>query len=279
MAPTTEPTALDVPEVTFGGTLSLGELLPASYNPRRMAPAEMERLIRSIEEFGFVEPVVVRPEDRLIVGGHQRTEAYRLLLTRRGLTPQEIDRLPVPVAFLPEGVSDSRIKILNLALNKIQGEWDYGRLKDVLADLKADVDIPTLELSGFDLPTVTDVLAWTGAAQAALSGGGGGGGGPANPDDEHHADDAPLPGEGPKTASAALDAARCRMIFEFATPEDADEARTILHSFGMTGDNASAPIALLEALRAALPLGGATSSSFVENADGSETKKTKKKKT
>ena len=54
------------------GTRPLGTLLPASYNPRVMPSAEREKLIRSLSTFGFVEPVVMRAEDGLLIGGHQQ---------------------------------------------------------------------------------------------------------------------------------------------------------------------------------------------------------------
>ena len=53
----------------------------------------------------------------------------------------------VPVIYV-EG-SDQQIQALNLALNKIHGEWDEAKLADVLAEL-ADVDSLQEALAGFD---------------------------------------------------------------------------------------------------------------------------------
>lgn len=51
------------------------DLLPASYNPRKdLKPgdAEYEKLKRSIEQFGYVEPVIWNKTTGRVVGGHQR---------------------------------------------------------------------------------------------------------------------------------------------------------------------------------------------------------------
>ena len=52
------------------------ELLnPATYNPRKdLKPGdkEYEKLKRSIEEFGYVEPVIWNQKTGNVVGGHQR---------------------------------------------------------------------------------------------------------------------------------------------------------------------------------------------------------------
>ena len=51
------------------------ELLPADYNPRkdlRPGDPEYEKLKRSIEQFGYVEPVIWNATTGRVVGGHQR---------------------------------------------------------------------------------------------------------------------------------------------------------------------------------------------------------------
>ena len=51
------------------------DLLPADYNPRKdLKPgdAEYEKLKRSIEQFGYVEPVIWNQTTGRVVGGHQR---------------------------------------------------------------------------------------------------------------------------------------------------------------------------------------------------------------
>ena len=102
-------------------------LNPAAYNPRRdLKPGDKdyEKLKRSIEEFGFVEPVVWNRATGNVVGGHQRLK----VLLDMGET--EVDCVVVDLE--PE-----KEKALNLALNRIQGDWDEAKLAEVIAELDA----------------------------------------------------------------------------------------------------------------------------------------------
>ena len=115
--------------------IPIGELRPDPENPRKIGDAELETLARSIKEFGFVDPVIARREDHIVIGGHQRLLAARKL----GLET-------VPVVFVD--VTADQAHLLNLALNKISGDWDEDLLARMLSDLseKAELD---LSLSGF----------------------------------------------------------------------------------------------------------------------------------
>jgi DNA modification methylase len=114
------------------------DLLPADYNPRKdLKPGdpEYEKLKRSIEQFGYVEPVIWNEKTGRVVGGHQRLK----VLTDMGIT--EVDVVVVDMDTEKE-------KALNIALNKISGEWDTEKLALVIADLQGtDFDV---SLTGFD---------------------------------------------------------------------------------------------------------------------------------
>ncbi len=114
----------------------IGDLRPDPFNPRRISDGELETLVRSVREFGLVDPIIARREDLTVIGGHQRLVAARKL----GLET-------VPVIYVD--LSPEQAKLLNLALNKISGEWDQELLARLLSDLQQvpDVDIG---LSGFD---------------------------------------------------------------------------------------------------------------------------------
>jgi len=120
-------------------------LRPWDGNPRVMEEAELGKLIRSIQEFGLVEPLVVRQSDHLIIGGHQRLEAARALGLRT-----------VPVVYVD--VTEAQTKALNLALNKIGGEFDLPKLGELLEELR---ELPDFDetLSGFDAGEIEDLLA------------------------------------------------------------------------------------------------------------------------
>ena len=123
----------------------IDQLRPWPGNPRIMSEPEMAKLIRSIDEFGLVEPLVVRRQDDTVIGGHQRLAAVRA----RGMTR-------VPVVYVD--ISEAQARALNLALNKIQGEWDLPKLGELLEELR---DLPDLDetLSGFDDREIETLLA------------------------------------------------------------------------------------------------------------------------
>nr|DAM68563.1 MAG TPA: adenine specific DNA methyltransferase [Caudoviricetes sp.] len=122
------------------------DLLPADYNPRKdLKPgdAEYDKLKRSIEQFGYVEPVIWNKTTGRVVGGHQRLK----VLMDMGMT--EVDCVVVEM-------SEDKEKALNIALNKISGEWDKDKLALLIADLQgADFDV---SLTGFDPSELDDLL-------------------------------------------------------------------------------------------------------------------------
>jgi DNA modification methylase len=121
------------------------ELLPADYNPRKdLKPGdpEYDKLKRSIEQFGYVEPVIWNKVTGRVVGGHQRLK----VLIDMGIT--EVECVVVEMDAEKE-------KALNIALNKISGEWDKEKLALLIADLQgSDFDV---SLTGFD-PAELDAL-------------------------------------------------------------------------------------------------------------------------
>ncbi|WP_206917169.1 ParB N-terminal domain-containing protein [Alicyclobacillus suci] len=93
-------------------TVKLENLIPAEYNPRidlQPGDPEYEKLKRSIEEFGLVEPIVWNQRTGKVVGGHQRLKILQ------DLGVAETDVVIVDL-------DETREKALNLALNKIEGE-------------------------------------------------------------------------------------------------------------------------------------------------------------
>jgi DNA modification methylase len=119
-------------------SLPITSLKPADYNPRKdLQPGdpEYDKLKRSLTEFGYVEPVIFNQTTGRVVGGHQRLK----VLADLGHTDVE--------CVIVE-LDDTREKALNVALNKISGDWDESKLALLIADLDAsDFDV---ELTGFD---------------------------------------------------------------------------------------------------------------------------------
>lgn len=126
--------------------VSISKLNPAKYNPRKnLKPGdtEYEKLKRSMAEFGYVEPIIWNKRTGNIVGGHQR---YKIL---HDMEYKEAECVIVDL-------DDNREKALNVALNKISGEFDIPLLTDLLKDLSAnDFDV---SLTGFDENEISDLF-------------------------------------------------------------------------------------------------------------------------
>jgi DNA modification methylase len=118
--------------------IQISDLKHATYNPRKdLKPgdAEFEKIKKSIKEFGYCDPIILN-SDLTIIGGHQRAKVLKEL----GNT--EVDCVIIEIDKIKE-------KALNIALNKISGEWEFESLAKLLDELKTeDYDI---ELSGFDM--------------------------------------------------------------------------------------------------------------------------------
>lgn len=120
-------------------------LKSAAYNPRQISRDELNKLIKSIKQFGFVDPALVRKQDNMIVGGHQRVKAAI-----------EMGLKEIPVVFLD--ITENDAKLLNVALNKISGDWDEDKLTELLSELKFFDDVDEL-LTGFDEDELDKLLA------------------------------------------------------------------------------------------------------------------------
>lgn len=125
--------------------LSLKELKPAAYNPRKKlkkGDKEYEKIKQSLLKFGYVDPIIVN-EDLTVIGGHQRLTVLKDL---------DYETAKCVIVDLPK--EDE--KALNIALNKITGQWDEALLADLLLDLQ-ESDF-NLDLTGFELPEIDDIL-------------------------------------------------------------------------------------------------------------------------
>ena len=125
----------------------LEELNPAKYNPRKkLKPGDkdFEKLKKSIQNFGYVELIVVNiANNNTVISGHQRLSVLKYL----GETEAEC---------VVVELNESDEKALNIAMNKVAGEWDEQMLIDLIMELKdADYD---LDFTGFDAPEVDELL-------------------------------------------------------------------------------------------------------------------------
>ncbi|MFA5411287.1 MAG: DNA modification methylase [Candidatus Omnitrophota bacterium] len=121
--------------------VSITEINPAPYNPRKdLKPSdpEYQKLKRSITTFGYVELGVWNKRTKNLISGHQRLK----ILKELGITDVQV---------IVVDLSPTQEKALNIALNKIRGDWDEEKLYKILDELNHLPDFD-LELTGFDFP-------------------------------------------------------------------------------------------------------------------------------
>lgn len=128
------------------------KLNPAPYNPRKVTDDALASLAKLLDAHGFVDPVIARREDGLLIGGHQRLKANAL---------RKKPDAKVPVVFL-DNISDKKCKALNIALNNPSAMGEYDAPK--LADLLQEIDTGAFDLEQFTAFSAEDMAQMMGIA-------------------------------------------------------------------------------------------------------------------
>ena len=118
-------------------------LSPAKYNPRTISSDSLGRLTKSLSELGNLQPITWNAKTSNIVGGHQRLKCY-LALGK--------DEVEVWAVWLDE----VQEKAANIALNKLSGEFDMPKLKDILEEI--DVGEIDVDITGFSLEEISKMM-------------------------------------------------------------------------------------------------------------------------
>lgn len=127
--------------------VSVSEINPAPYNPRvdlQPKDPEYQKLKKSIATFGYVEPLVWNERTKTLISGHQRLK----ILIEQGLTEVEVSVVDLS---LEQEIA------LNLALNKIKGDWDDDKLAVLIEELQKIPDFD-VGLTGFDSSEISQLL-------------------------------------------------------------------------------------------------------------------------
>lgn len=122
----------------------INRLKPHPKNPRVHPDSAIDKLERSIKEFGWTNPVLVSA-DGYVLAGHARLKAAR----QAGLTDVPVIRLPLQGA---------KAEAYLIADNKLQEEtgWDSKALKDIIGEL--DTGEFDLTLTGFNADEIEDLM-------------------------------------------------------------------------------------------------------------------------
>jgi len=142
-------------------TIKNTELKHFEGNPRKISDEELEKLKRSLIQFSFVEPLVI-DENNVVIGGNQRLLAstklseegkqFTTIEDEKG-NPVSIDLSLIP-CYRAKGLTEARKKALNVALNKISGEFDLEKLPEFIKSIE-DEDKDAVVLTGFDEDEIT----------------------------------------------------------------------------------------------------------------------------
>ena len=119
--------------------VSLSLLKPYERNAKIHGEAQIEKLMDSITEFGFLSPCLIERDTFNIIAGHGRVEAAKRLGMEK-----------VPCVFV-EDITEEQRRAYILADNRLTelGEWDMDMVQFELKELDAmDFDV---SLTGFDL--------------------------------------------------------------------------------------------------------------------------------
>ena len=115
-------TAMEYPKI------AISDLTPYEKNARTHSEEQIEKIINSINEFGFINPVII-DENNMILVGHGRTEAAK----EAGLTEVPYKRVT--------NLTEDQKRAYILADNKLSdlGGWDLDILSEELEEISLDM--------------------------------------------------------------------------------------------------------------------------------------------
>lgn len=127
--------------------LEAAALVPNPDNPRKITPKAIRHLVKSLEDFGWIQPLIVRPitdgENKgkyLIVDGHHRFQAAKFL-------PPAL----IPCVVLPVGLTAEQEFKLMFKVNRQYAEYDRDKVRDRFKQGFPDlVTVPMFDELGID---------------------------------------------------------------------------------------------------------------------------------
>ena len=118
------------------------DLVPYAKNAKKHEQRQIDGVARSIEQFGFVQPVVVDKNNEIVIG-HCRVLAAKKLKMKE-----------VPCVCVDD-LTDEQVKALRLADNKLnESEWDFALIDEELATI-SEIDMTDL---GFTIDDMEDPI-------------------------------------------------------------------------------------------------------------------------
>ena len=127
--------------------LPIGSVRSADRNARTHSKGQIRKIAASVERFGFVNPILVDKETR-VVAGHGRLEAAK-----------QLGMQAVP-ALRIEHLSAAELRAYALADNQLAAlaGWDQETLKIELGEISAEIPDLDLTLTGFETAEIDRIL-------------------------------------------------------------------------------------------------------------------------
>lgn len=126
--------------------VKLKDIKPSKYNPRIISPEQLNALKDSMEKFGNVQPLIINKKTGNLVSGHQRLKVLNT-------TMHQDDEVECVIVDLDE----FQEKALNIACNKISGEFEDKSLAELLKNIQ-DNNADLLKFTGFKENEINQLL-------------------------------------------------------------------------------------------------------------------------
>ena len=122
-------------------------LKPLGRETRKHPPAQVRKLTESLDRFGFVLPILVDGENRVVAG-------WGLVLAARKLGVTDVP------AVIVSDLSEADLRLLRLALNRLgeDSSWDVDALKLEFGDVLEISNNIDLSMSGFEMGEIDVAL-------------------------------------------------------------------------------------------------------------------------
>lgn len=130
-------------------TVNVGQLKPYKNNAKIHSPDQISQIAASIQQFGFVSPILIDENDE-IIAGHGRFEAAKIL---------NLSQVPVLSIGHLTNVQKRKLRIADNRISENGGGWDADLLNIEIGELCELEDIADITITGFNDIEIDQILA------------------------------------------------------------------------------------------------------------------------
>lgn len=130
-------------------TVNVEQLKPYKNNAKIHSPDQISQIAESIQQFGFVNPILIDENDE-IIAGHGRFEAAKVL---------NLSQVPVIRIGHLTNVQKRKLRIADNRISENGGGWDADLLNIEIGELCELEDIADITITGFNDIEIDQILA------------------------------------------------------------------------------------------------------------------------